>query len=282
MSEKQKKIFWPTLLVVLVISIALVSLAVKTRATSSSKQQAALSATAPERLAQGPATQRRNRPAVRNLSLQPEAFKLGRRLGKRFMSSRREVSVMTGTLTTGTERQPIQIMRRQNDRGERVEIAIGGGQASLSWSDEEGSKASGSDANDTERTLIERLAFDSADQFVLAQLRGASYYTVARNVRPTDAGDNYDGPLWDIIRVHDPEEDTIRKPLSNWRLYYINTRSGLIDKIVCDFRGEPVETNFVAWVQQDGEKVPSRITWTRGGQVVMEFTLTGFSHSPQQ
>jgi hypothetical protein len=74
-----------------------------------------------------------------------------------------------------------------------------------------------------DRQLLERVVFDSADQFVLAQLRGASYYTIARNVRPDEVGESYDGPVWTVVRINDPDRDEQRKPESSWRLYYINT-----------------------------------------------------------
>jgi hypothetical protein len=222
------------------------------------------------------------RPAQRNLAMQPEAFKMSRKLGERFLSSHREVSVMSGTLTIGTERQHIQIYRRQNDRGEKVEVSIG--PVALSWTNTEGSRASDRAANENERTLIERLTFDSVDQFVLAQLRGASYRTIARRVMPAEAGgaDNYSGPVWDIIRIDDPEEDPQKRPLSNWRLYYVNSETGLIDKIVSEPRGERIETNFSSWIEQAGEKLPTRITWTRSGERIMEFRLTNFSHNSLQ
>ena len=54
---------------------------------------------------------------------------------------------------------------------------------------------------------------DPPDQFVLAQLRGSSYYTVARNVRPAGATDGYAGPLWNVVRIdegNDQEERLLR------------------------------------------------------------------------
>ncbi|HEX7772302.1 MAG TPA: hypothetical protein VF435_07755, partial [Pyrinomonadaceae bacterium] len=118
---------------------------------------------------------------MRNLSLQPEAFKLSRRLGNRFMSSRQTSSTLAGTLITGTQQQEVNVVRRQTSGGEDVGIGVAG--VALTWSDGEGPGASGSNVNEGQRMLIERLVLDSPDQFVLAQLRGASYYTVARNVR---------------------------------------------------------------------------------------------------
>jgi hypothetical protein len=54
-------------------------------------------------------------PAVsrfRNLSLQPEAAKLSRRLGQRFVGSESDVSVLIGEVITGETRVPVRVVRR--------------------------------------------------------------------------------------------------------------------------------------------------------------------------
>ena len=219
---------------------------------------------------------------MRNLSLQPEAFKLSRRLGNRFAPSRQTSSTLVGTLITGTLQQEVNVVRKQSSTGEEVGIGMAGA-GTLTWSDGEGPGASGSNVNEGQRMLIERLVLDSPDQFVLAQLRGASYYTVARNVRDDVGGsDNYTGPLWDVIRVEEPDRGPSRRPLSNSRLYYINVQTGLIDKIVSEVRGEKIEANVLQWVDQGGEKIPSQIVWKRGDETVQEFRLASFTVQPQQ
>ena len=161
---------------------------------------------------------------ARNLSLQPEAFRLSKRVGQRFKDSQRSISVVTGTLTIGSLDHAVRMTRRQNQRGEHVEIAVGSDPSLLTWNETEGSKSTARALTETERRLVERLTFDSADQFVLAQLRGASYYTVARSVRPAEAGDSdaYNGPLWTIVRVSEPDHAGRRQPEDRSRLYYIN------------------------------------------------------------
>ena len=78
----------------------------------------------------------------------------------------------------------------------------------------------------------------------MAQLRGASYHVVARNVRDDVGGsDSYSGPLWDLIRVEEPGTETTRESRP-WRLYYINVQTGLIDKIVSEFAGVRIEANL--------------------------------------
>jgi hypothetical protein len=107
--------------------------------------------------------------------------------------------VITGFVTIDGIQRPVTITRRQTRKGENVELNLAG--RSLTWNADEGARAVSSSPSVTERLVIERLTYDSPDYFVLAQLRGASYFTVAQNVRPENAPDEYDGPVWTVIRV---------------------------------------------------------------------------------
>jgi hypothetical protein len=214
----------------------------------------------------------------RNLSLQPEAFNLGRRLGKRFSPGKREQSSVVGTLTIGSEQRTVRTIRKQTDDGEQVEIKIDGSPGSLTWDAGQGALSSGARASGSDRDMIERLVLDSPDQFVLAQLRGASYYTIARNVRPAEAVDGYRGSLWNIVRVDDPERDESKQPQSRWRLYYVNVTTGLIDRIESEVQGRRILAE-ISWTDANGEKLPAQITWTHQGQTMMQYSLTNFSHA---
>jgi uncharacterized protein YjbI with pentapeptide repeats len=188
---------------------------------------------------------------------------------------------MLGTLTPGSVQQNLSITRRQTATGE--EVGIAGEAGTLAWSNLEGARASGANLSEAQQTLIERIVLDNPDQFVLAQLRGASYYTVAHNVRADVGGsDNYNGPLWNLVRVDEPATEVARPPLSNSRLYYINVQTGLIDKIVCELKGATIEASILQWVDQAGEKLPSHIVWKRGNETVQEFRLSSVSIQPQQ
>ena len=129
----------------------------------------------------------------------------------------------------------------------------------------------------TER--LERLLLDSPDNFVLAQLRGASYFTVARNVRPADAIDGYNGPLWNLVRVDEPQVDENRRALSTWRIYYINVQTGLPDRVEYQLNGKEIRAEFLDWTDQQGDKTPSYVRWTSDGQIVMEYRATTVSHN---
>lgn len=212
----------------------------------------------------------------RNLSIQREAVRLARTVGKRFDSDKRSTSVLVGTLKIGSEQRQVQTKREQKDDGEKVEIKLSGGGGALTWDASEGVLSAGSRAGNLDRDLTERLVLDSPDQFVLAQLRGASYATVATNVRQS-ADSPANGQLWNVVRVNDPQTDEAKRALSSWRLYYINVLSGLIDRIVSDFHGQQLTAEFT-WTEVNGEKVPAKIRWTSQGQLLMEYQLQNFGY----
>jgi hypothetical protein len=187
--------------------------------------------------------------------------------------------VVAGTLTIGSEARNIQVTRTQTNNGESVEIEMADSQTSLAWDAERGGLSSDAQVTANDRELIERLVFDSPDQFVLMQLRGASYTTIAKSVRPAEATDGYSGPLWTIVRVDDPELDEAKRPLSPWRLYYLNTRTGLLDRIESEVGGQSIVAEISLWADHDGEKFPAQIVWTAGGRTLMQYSLTNFSLS---
>jgi hypothetical protein len=213
------------------------------------------------------------------MRLQPQAAKLAQLVGKRFAAEKKLRSVLAGSLTIDGVTRPTSVIRRQRDDGEEVNIHVDGSQAPLTWSAETAAVANGARALGVERELIERLVFDSPDQFILAQLRGASYFTVAHHARLPEATDGYDGPLWDVVRVDDSLLDEARRPESSWRLYYVNLQTGLIDRVMYELRGEPVQAEFLNWTDYEGERVPSHIVWRKGTTEVMEFQLTSFSQA---
>ena len=235
----------------------------------------------PERVA---STQELPRPSLisrgpRNLFLQPEALRVARQLGKRFTASSRAVSIMAGTVTVAASEQPLTIARTQTDAGEQVLVGLGS--RALSWNPQEGTKADSGVLSDTERLLVERLTLDSPDQFVLAQLRGVSYLTIARNVRPTDATDGYAGPLWDMVRIAEPQQSESLRPKSAWRIYYLNVQTGLPDRVEYELNDQPITVEFTRWTAQGTEKTPSHVRWSSNGQTLMELRLTSVSLNQQ-
>jgi hypothetical protein len=238
-----------------------------TRASSNSSSEISQTATAARPVNKG----------RRNLSLQPEAFRVARQLGKRFGAASRAVSALSGQLSIAGSQQAITITRRQTESGETVELSLTG--RALTWNAAEGMKTNAGAATDAERLLLERLLLDSPDNFVLAQVRGASYFTIARNVRPTDATDGYAGPLWNMVRVDEPQVDEQLRPQSTWRIYYLNVETGLPDRVEYQLDGKDIRAEFLEWNEAQGEKTPSLIRWSSDGQTIMEYRATNVSHN---
>lgn len=232
---------------------------------------------------QQPSVQRPSKLGAR-LSRQPDADRFRRSLGLRFLTVGREKTTLEGTLTIGGSVSTVRIIRTQQDDGERVEIALGSGPANLTWSPSAGARVNGGSAAANEQKLIERLALDSPDEFVLAQLRGAGYHTVARNVVPGGIKDldNYSGPIWDVVNVREPDSLSGNRALSASRLYYFNLATGLIEKIVSKEAGEPIVAIFSGWSDQNGERLPTRIQWRLNDQPLMELNINGALHGPEK
>ena len=216
------------------------------------------------------------------LALQPAASLMGRQLGPRFVGPGREVTQATGTLAIGSDHHAIAIVRSRDDDGERLAMGLDGGPLSYTWSAKDGAQAQGKIPSPADRSFIERVTFDSPDQFVLAQLRGASYFTVGRGVRPPEAAslETYNGPTWDVIQVNEPP-GLATKPESPGRLYYINNATGLLDKTLASDQLGKIQTSFSNWINQSGDMIPARVTWSRSGQVIMELSLAQVTSSPR-
>ena len=209
------------------------------------------------------------------LSLQPEANKMRRRVGQRFIAGGPRVSVLTGTLVRGSDTRAIVIRREQRDDGEHLTITLAGGLPNIQWDQTEGPSAPGRAIDEDTRFVIDRLALDSPDQFIFAQLRGASYYVIARDVMPEEAqaDENYNGPVWDVVRVGEPDSATYVNAHSPWHVFYVNSATGLIDRVISADQGTPVTAELTAWSSVGGEIIPTHITWSRNHQVVMELNV---------
>src|SRR5436305_1778964 len=120
MSQQHKRILWSLLIVLVTAAGTLAFIIKRPRSLSERSRSKPIAAPAKGRGAPIPAA-KTNGPTARNLSLQPEAFNLSRRLGQRFSPSKREVSTLIGTLTIGSDRKIATTLRKQTDAGEQVE-----------------------------------------------------------------------------------------------------------------------------------------------------------------
>jgi len=284
LSEKisRRKIATPVLIVALLICCAALAFAVSAynwrtiESSLSGKASVTLSSTQTSSGLQGQMNAK--------LSFQPQADRFRRRIGQRFLKQGREEATLTGTLTIGNDNHTVNITRQRGDDGESISISLDGQTASLTWNGTEGAKSASIPATGEMRSLIERIALDSPDQFILAQLRGASYRTVAQRVVPQGAAEieDYTGPSWDVVRVGEPDTTGEAKPQSAWRLYYLNYDTGLIERIASEENGQTIVAEMSEWTEQGGELFPTRIVWLVGGQKAMELVLDSVAFVARQ
>ena len=80
----------------------------------------------------------------------------------------------------------------------------------------------------------------------------------------------------------EPQHPTANKPENLWRIFYINSSTGLIDKILYEEQGQNILVELAEWADQGGEMEPTFIRWSRSGRMLMELSLTNVSHGPGQ
>ena len=82
-----------------------------------------------------------------------------------------------------------------------------------------------------------------------------------------------------MVRVDEPKQNETARPLSTWRIYYINSQTGLPDRIEYQLDGQDIRTEFLEWTEQNGENFPLRVTWSIAERVVMEYRTTSITHN---
>jgi hypothetical protein len=81
------------------------------------------------------------------------------------------------------------------------------------------------------------------------------------------------------VRVDEPQTVESLQALSTWRIYYLNVSSGLPDRVEYQLNGQQITADFLAWTEAQGERTPSHIRWSSGGQTIMEYQVSNLSHN---
>lgn len=210
----------------------------------------------------------------------PLAGRFRPRLGRRFLTHGKITTDLVGMLQRGQEKEPLRLTRSYSETGETVTFTLSGRSAVFQWRDDSGAWTDGARANADNRKLIERLTLDSPDQFVLAQLRRTAYRTIAEGVRPEElinSNANYTGPVWTLVQVLEAGAMADSRPLSALRQYYLNQKTGLLDRVLSQEDGQTITAELTGWVERNGETFPTVITWKSGGTEIMSLTVNNIS-----
>ena len=200
-------------------------------------------------------------------------------LGNRFESPTQGRTIMAATFTRSKgEPRQFTIIRELPDKLRIEETGLTtqrtlGHDGNRPWS-----RAGSLTAEDLR--LIESIVRDSVEHFIAGQARGDATFHLGDMFRADDGSNqNYDGPFHDILRVDDAFE-TPEGTKNRSTLFYLNSRTGLLEKIVYEREEGKIEVEFGEWIAIANQKTPGRIIWKENGSVTNQLVITQVAFSP--
>jgi hypothetical protein len=200
-------------------------------------------------------------------------------LGNRFESLAQGRSIVTATFTRSKgEPSQFTIIRELPDKLRIEETGLTtqrtiGHDGNRPWT-----RAGSLSAEDLR--VVESIVRDSVEHFIAGQARGDATLHLGDMFRADDGSNqNYDGPFHDILRVDDAfetPEGTKTRPT----LFYLDSRTGLLEKIVYEREEGKIEVEFGGWITIANQKTPGRIVWKENGSVTNQLVITHVAFSP--
>lgn len=212
---------------------------------------------------------------VQPAKLSPRLEANVRKLGDRLIKPGKERMILDGKLTRGAGSTPVSVKliwelpnlfryEEQTTAG-TVVVAFDGTQV---W------KSSGAvSAQDAD--LLETVFNDSTDHFFMGQMSGVAMRRLGYFFRLDDGKSRtYTGPYYDIYQTVDPLPAGGRRP----KLYYFNSKTGLLERVRYDIQGfggiTNVEVRIGDWRSDQGQHFPGSIQRSENGQPVLSFNLS--------
>ena len=278
MSKKQKRIFWP---VVILAALGLGALAF------ASERNARKTIEARSVSSQNPpaVTNSRSEEYVRVGRLWPQLRWHLKTLGDRIEKPGKERITITGTILRAGDAQalPVALTLEFPDRL-RLTILDGLQQRVITFN---GQTAASIDnpLTSSERDFIETLAYDTAEHFLAGQTKGAAMRGLGQRFRADDGTtSNYSGPYYDLYEMSD-QIKAATDARQQTKDFYFNSNTLLLERVRYRVvrNGAPVEveTRLSNWQQAEGQQAPRRIVRLENNQPVMTLTITTLAISPR-
>ena len=278
MSKKQKRIFWPILILA---ALGLGALAF------ASNRNARRTIAAPPLTSQKPTAvaNPRSEEYVHAARLWPQLRWHLKVLGDRIDKPGKERIAIAGTIKRPGDSQalPMTLTLEFPDRlrltvqdGAQPRIVTFNGQAAASI---------GNALTSSERDFIETLVYDTAEHFFAGQTQGTAMRCLGQRFRTDDGSTpNYTGPYYDLYEVSD-QIKTAGDARQQVKTFYFNSDTLLLERVRYQIvrNGTPieVETRIGNWQQLQGQQTPRRIMRLEDGQQVMALTVRGLAISPR-
>lgn len=271
MTINRRRIFWPVLLITLLVVTALTFAASRRLRGSRTAETRTVST-------QGNPNRARKREAyVRRSALSPKLVWHLKAMGDRLEKPGRERLSVTGTLTRVNDSQTQEVVA-VFEFPERLRLTLQTGhQTRMVTFDGEQVKAVGNPLDSVEQDLIETLVYGSPEHFFNTQMQGQATRFLGSRFRLDDGStDNYEGPYYDVYKVGE-QIRVATEPTERLKLYYFNSETLLLERVSyeIDRNGSTVqvEERLGGWTKEQGQQVARRIERFENGQSVFVLTV---------
>lgn len=272
MTKSRQRIFWPALLIGLVVLTAF------TFAASSKLRHSKTTAIkAPTSQNQLSPVSANSRAYIRRGLLSPQLVWNLNALGDRLERPGKERLTVTGTLTRSGDSQPAEVVAVLEFPG-RLHLTIQKGiQTRVITFDGEQAKSAGNPLDFGEQDLIETLIYGSAEHFFMTQMQGRATRFLGARFRMDDGSSaDYSGPYYDIYRVAD-QIKTSTNQREQEKLYYFNSETLLLERVSYQINRDgsdvKIEEMIRDWSKEQGQQVARRIERFENGKSVFVFTV---------
>jgi hypothetical protein len=270
MTKKQQRIFWPSLLM-LVLGLTALAFASgrRTRASKTiyTNQSPAASTIAGRRY-------------VRRASLWPQLQSNLKALGDRLEKPGKERLTLIGTLSLEGQTQPVLLVLEFPDRL-RLELQRGAQRYVITFDGKRAAKTGGA-LDQFEEDLVETLVDDSAEHFFSGQGNGLATRFLGSRFRGDDGKQpNYTGPFYDIYQTHEQFKHGATTS-EETKVYCFDSRTLLLERVAYrdPVSQAPVEIRIAGWREVQGQQAPTQIVRIQEGRPALTLIVSSASLGP--
>ena len=272
MRVKRTSLFWPSLLVALLVVAALTFAASgKLRRANRTDSNARLQPA-------GPSQAHAKRGAyVRPGLLSSKLVWHLKAMGDRLEKPGRERLNLTGTLTRANDWQTNAIVA-VSEFPDRLRLTMQkGAEIRVITFDGHRAEAAMPSVDTAEQDLIETLVYGTAEHFFDTQMQGMAMRFLGSRFRLDDGSSaDYSGPYYDVYKVAD-RVNTSADQGERIKLYYFNSETLLLERVTYEINRHgstvKVEERLGDWTKEAGQQVARRIERFENGESVFVLTV---------
>lgn len=275
MTRNRRRVFWPALLIALLVLTAVTFVAFgKLRGPRTPNTKTLTSQNVPG------TTNLKRAAYVRPGNLSPKLIWNLKAMGDRLEKPGRERLSVTGTLSrAGAQAEEVTAVFEFPDRLRLTRQKSG--QLRVIAFDGEQVMTAGNPLDEAEQDLIETLVYDTAEHFFATQVQGMATRFLGSRFRLDDGSSpDYSGPYYDVYKVGD-QVKTAGDRREQLKLFYFNSETLLLERVTYEINRYgsmvKVEERLGDWSREQGQQVARRIERFENGESVFVLTI-GAAH----